>query len=79
MLGTSGTPSAKTTAKPLHYRVSIPAPNISKCGHERVKVPVVVAAEDPGASVVRAESDRDLIVSPADAYDVADDGIYKVV
>ena len=56
-----------------------PARNIPKYGHERVEVSVVVAAEEQGASVVRAEPDCDLIVSPADAYDVTDDGIYKVV
>ena len=48
-------------------------------GHERVQVPVVVAAEEPRARVVREEPDRDLITSAADAYDVADNGIHKVV
>jgi hypothetical protein len=48
-------------------------------GHERVQVPVIVAAEDPRARVIREEPDRDLITSVPDAYDVADDGIFKVV
>jgi hypothetical protein len=48
-------------------------------GHERAKVPVIVAVEDPRARVVREKSDRDLIASAADAYDVADNGIIKVV
>jgi hypothetical protein len=47
--------------------------------HERAQVPVNVAVEEPGARVVREEPDRDIIASVADAYDVADNGVHKVV
>jgi len=42
-------------------------------------VPVNVAVEEPRARVVREEPDRNIIASVADAYDVADNGVHKVV
>ena len=47
--------------------------------HERAQVPVNVTVEEPRARVVREEPDRDIVASVADAYDVADNGIHKVV
>jgi len=43
------------------------------------QVPVNVAVEEPRARVVSEEPDRDIVASVADAYDVADDGVLKVV
>ena len=47
--------------------------------HERAQVPVNVAVEEPRARVVREEPDRDIVTRLADAYDIADDGVLKVV
>ena len=47
--------------------------------HERAQVPVNVAVEEPRARVVREKPDRDIITCVADAHDVADDGVLKVV
>jgi hypothetical protein len=47
--------------------------------HERVQVPVNVAVEEPRARVVREEPDRDIITGVADAHDVAEDRVLKVV
>ena len=42
-------------------------------------MPVDVAVEEPRARVVGEEPDRDVVAQVADAHDVADDGVYKVV
>ena len=42
-------------------------------------MPVNVAVEEPRARVVREESNRDIVPKVADAHDVADDGVHKVV
>ena len=47
--------------------------------HERAQVPVNVAVEEPRTRVVREEPDRDIVASVADAYDVADNWVHKVV
>jgi hypothetical protein len=47
--------------------------------HERAQVPVNVTVEEPRARVVREEPDRDIIASVADAYDVPNNGVHKVV
>jgi len=47
--------------------------------HERAQVPVNVAMEEPRARVVGVEPDRDIVAGIADAHDVADDGVHKVV
>jgi hypothetical protein len=47
--------------------------------YERAQVPVNVAVEEPRARVVREEPDRDVIARVADAYDVAENGVHKVV
>ena len=47
--------------------------------HERIQVPSNVAVEQPRASVVREEPDCDIITGGADAHDVAEDRVHKVV
>jgi hypothetical protein len=47
--------------------------------HERVQVPVDVAVEEPRAGVVREEPDCNVITGVADAHDIAEDRIIKVV
>ena len=47
--------------------------------HERVQVPIDVAVEEPRARVVSEEPDRHIITRVADAHDVADDRIIKIV
>ena len=47
--------------------------------HERAQVPVNVAVEEPRAGVIREEPDSDVIAGVADAYNVADNGVHKVV
>ena len=47
--------------------------------HVRAQVPVDVAVEEPRAGVVGIEPDRDIVARAADAHDVADDGVHKVV
>jgi hypothetical protein len=47
--------------------------------HEHGQMPINVAVEEPRARVVSEESDRDIITRVADAHDVADDRIIKVV
>jgi hypothetical protein len=42
-------------------------------------MPVDVAVEEPRARVVSKESDRDIITRVADAHDIADDRVIKVV
>ena len=42
-------------------------------------MPVNVAVEEPRAGVVREEPDRDIITYFADAHDVAEDRVHKVV
>lgn len=42
-------------------------------------MPVDVAVEEPRTGVVGEEPDRDIVALVADADNVADDGIYKVV
>ena len=42
-------------------------------------MPVNVAVEEPRARVVSKEPDRDFIARVADAHDVADDRVIKVV
>jgi hypothetical protein len=42
-------------------------------------MPVDVAVEEPRAGVVGKEPDRDVIAHVADAHDIADDGVHKVV
>ena len=75
--GTSGTSSAKTTAKPLGWRVRIKT--YRRMDHERVQVPINVAVEEPRARIVSKEPDRDIIAIAAHAHDVANDRIIKVV
>ena len=50
-----------------------------KGNHVRSQVPIDVAVEEPGTGVVGEEPDRDIVARVADAHDVADDGVYKVV
>ena len=47
--------------------------------HEHGQMPINVAVEKPRARVVGKESDRDIIARVADAHDVADDRVIKVV
>ena len=47
--------------------------------HEHGQMPINVAVEEPRARVVSEESDRDIITRVADAHDVADDRVIKVV
>ena len=42
-------------------------------------MPINVAVEEPRAGVVGEEPDCDIVARVADAHDVADDGVYKVV
>jgi hypothetical protein len=42
-------------------------------------VPINVAVEEPRAGVVREEPDRDIITYFADAHDVSEDRVHKVV
>ena len=42
-------------------------------------MPINVAMEEPRARVVREESDRDIITGGANAHDVAEDRVHKVV
>lgn len=42
-------------------------------------MPVDVAVEEPRAGVVSEEPNRDVVARVADAHDVADDGVHKVV
>jgi hypothetical protein len=78
--GTSGTSSAKTTAKPLRLaRQHNSTTAYRRRDHARAQVPIYVAVEEPRARVVREEPDRDIISSVADAHDVADNGVHEVV
>jgi hypothetical protein len=47
--------------------------------HKRGQVPIDVAVEEPWARVVSEEPDRHIITRVADADDVAEDRIVKVV
>ena len=42
-------------------------------------MPVNVAVEEPRARVVSKEPDRDIVAGVADAHDVADDRVIKVI
>jgi hypothetical protein len=50
-----------------------------KTDHERAQMPVNVAMKEPRARVVREESDCDIVAGVADAHDVANDRVHKVV
>ena len=76
---TSGTSSAKTTAKATRLARQHSTITYQSTDHERAQVPVNVAVEEPRTRVVREEPDRDIIARVADAYDVADNWVHKVV
>ena len=42
-------------------------------------MPIDVAVEEPRARVVGEEADRDIVTNIADAHDVANNGVIKVV
>ena len=80
--GTSGTSSAKTTAKPLRQpkrSSSAQALRREERDDERSQVPVDMAMEEPWTRVVSVESDGDIVTRISYAHDVADDRINEVV
>lgn len=81
-VGTSGTSSAKTTAKPLRkpkHSSSAQVLRPEERDDERSQVPVDMAMEEPWTRVVSEEPDGDVITSISYAHDVADDRINVVV
>jgi hypothetical protein len=79
--GTSGTSSAKTTAKPLrrHKCSSSARIRLEERNDELAQVPIDMAMEKPWTKVVSEESDGDIVTGISYVHDVTDDGIIKVV
>jgi hypothetical protein len=77
---TFGTSSANTTAKPLkiqrRHKQYIKG---KRDGYARVQVPVDVAVEEPGTWIIGEEPNCDIITGVADAHDIPDNRIDKVV
>ena len=81
-VGTSGTSSAKTTAKPLRQPNRSSSARALICGErndERGQVPIDMAMEDPRGRVVSEESNGDIVTTISYAHNVADYRISEVV
>jgi hypothetical protein len=79
-VGTSGTSSANTTAKPLEQRTNqYDQQDTYEENDWRIQVPVDVAVEEPGARVVGKEPNCDYIPGVTHTYDIPDNGVVKIV